>query len=598
MSILTQAVQMVSTPPGGLVYHMVLVFALGTAASLSLSHWIQFREPASGRMALAAGGMLLGRAALMAGAALAWIGVGSSEAILPPLDRGVAAITLWLLIWTLAFPRTNRPADVSVTAAVFFTGLALAISLIEWAPLAQPGAFYNSQLQETFWAGAQLAGLALGLVILLVRRPPHWGLGLAVLLPLLAGHAAHLAFPMLNSSYPGPVRLAELAAIPLVTFIAQRRAGDSLASKRPDRTRSPTNVEPGEGTATPANGPPATDPRVLLELASLAGQIGTGSLPQSIVGAVARAIPADLCLLLSAPDENDRLYIQIGFDLRRELLISPKPEYAAHAPALTAAIRKGVAIRLYSARPLAELSRLCAPLALESLGPVLLAPIPLGPQRPGAIAALSPYSQREWTADDANLLGALAAAAAEALCKHERLQELEASTQLAHPVSAVRGIADMQSAIDAALARLGNRFRSKGILLRINLPEELPQVRADPEAVSQILVDLLTNASEVSRANGEVAFTARRERSRVDGTEQEYLLLSVRDSGDGARPEAPAVGSALARVRSLVAAQGGRLRVESGWDGGNTISILLPIGNSSSPGAGRGSPPKTGLGRE
>ncbi|RPI35172.1 MAG: GAF domain-containing protein, partial [Chloroflexota bacterium] len=166
---------------------------------------------------------------------------------------------------------------------------------------------------------------------------------------------------------------------------------------------------------------------------------------------------------------------------------------------------------------------------------------------------------------------------------------------------------DLSEVIDEAVALTMTQFREKKTILRVDLPERLPQVKADRDALQQILIHLLQNACSATPSEGEISLRAR---TREDDKDQDYVLLQVADTGGGIPPEdLPRVFSRLYRndnvlisglgdtgiglsiVKSLVEAHGGRIWVDTEMGRGSTFSVLLPISNSPSSSQGkRGQP--------
>jgi signal transduction histidine kinase/ActR/RegA family two-component response regulator len=143
--------------------------------------------------------------------------------------------------------------------------------------------------------------------------------------------------------------------------------------------------------------------------------------------------------------------------------------------------------------------------------------------------------------------------------------------------------------IKAAILALGSRADQKSIRVEASFDESLTSLVADPQRLSQILVNLIANAIEFTPEGGRVE--VRLERAG------ELALIRVNDTGSGIRPEVlpklferfrqadsssvrshGGLGVGLALVKDLVELHGGQVRVESpGEKKGATFTVELPL---------------------
>jgi len=157
-------------------------------------------------------------------------------------------------------------------------------------------------------------------------------------------------------------------------------------------------------------------------------------------------------------------------------------------------------------------------------------------------------------------------------------------------------LVDLNELIDESVASCMSRLREKNIVLRMDLPVDLPNIKADRDALQQIFIHLLQNAGEATDPEGEIALVARIESQ--DHLEP-YILIQVTDSGGGIpaadlprvfsrlyRADNPLIqgvgdtGVGLSIVKTLVEAHGGRIWVDSIMGSGATFSVLLPVSNT------------------
>ncbi|MDP8923128.1 MAG: HAMP domain-containing histidine kinase [Chloroflexota bacterium] len=169
----------------------------------------------------------------------------------------------------------------------------------------------------------------------------------------------------------------------------------------------------------------------------------------------------------------------------------------------------------------------------------------------------------------------------------EDLQEL--SRAEAHQLSVPQRAVAPAGLVRAAVERIESDVAAKGLALAVDVPDDLPAVRADPDRAVQVLTNLLTNALRYTPAPGEIAVSAMRAGDMV--------RFQVRDTGIGIPPEhlphvferfyrvdksrSRALGGAgvgLTIARALVEAMGGRIWAESPGAGrGSTFTIELPL---------------------
>jgi signal transduction histidine kinase len=162
---------------------------------------------------------------------------------------------------------------------------------------------------------------------------------------------------------------------------------------------------------------------------------------------------------------------------------------------------------------------------------------------------------------------------------------------------------DMIGIIEDSITATRDQFAEKQIQLNINLPDTLPSIKGDPDALQQVMVQLLSNAFMASPNDSPVTVAAKYERRLhlpphvANGAEMsDVIFVSVRDSGGGIpaeeqkrifsrlyRADNPLVqglgdtGVGLSIARALVEAHGGRIWVESSIGVGSTFKFAVPL---------------------
>ncbi|MBV8165649.1 MAG: HAMP domain-containing histidine kinase [Alphaproteobacteria bacterium] len=147
-------------------------------------------------------------------------------------------------------------------------------------------------------------------------------------------------------------------------------------------------------------------------------------------------------------------------------------------------------------------------------------------------------------------------------------------------------------------ARLvAERVAANGLDLTVACPADLPAIRVDAPRVTQVLLNLLSNATKFTEPGGHIALTGRR-------TPTGGVAFEVSDTGRGmsageieralepfgqrdsalARHHAGA-GLGLPLARRLTELHGGTLRIDSAKGRGTTVTLALPPARSLAPAA-------------
>ncbi len=137
--------------------------------------------------------------------------------------------------------------------------------------------------------------------------------------------------------------------------------------------------------------------------------------------------------------------------------------------------------------------------------------------------------------------------------------------------------------------RLQPQFEEKGVALKVAVPSNLPDVLADQDRITQILINLVGNALQYTPSGGQVSVSANKTVGNIQ--------ISIQDTGVGIPPEhlphvftrfyrvdksrsRPGGGSGigLTIAKHFVEAHNGRIWAESPGSGlGTTFTFQIPI---------------------
>lgn len=130
------------------------------------------------------------------------------------------------------------------------------------------------------------------------------------------------------------------------------------------------------------------------------------------------------------------------------------------------------------------------------------------------------------------------------------------------------------------VGRFDALFTEKGVKLELECDKQLT-VNADPERLSQIIINLLSNALKATEKGGDVRIRAYRSPTEA--------IIEVWDNGCGIKEEdlpfiferfykaaKGGIGLGLAIVKELVQAHGGRIGVKSEYGKGSVFTVSIP----------------------
>jgi signal transduction histidine kinase len=139
-----------------------------------------------------------------------------------------------------------------------------------------------------------------------------------------------------------------------------------------------------------------------------------------------------------------------------------------------------------------------------------------------------------------------------------------------------------------ALQATQGQIEARSQKLTLNVVEGLPLVRADPARLTQILINLLSNAHKYTPEGGHIRVRAWREGDFVhcavsdtgigmSEEDQARLFTKFFRSENPVAREMPGTGLGLCIVKNLVELQGGEIAVESALNQGTTFAFTVPV---------------------
>jgi signal transduction histidine kinase len=163
-----------------------------------------------------------------------------------------------------------------------------------------------------------------------------------------------------------------------------------------------------------------------------------------------------------------------------------------------------------------------------------------------------------------------------------------------------RQTVDVNKLIKTILSQSQIQLEDRALSLELDLPTDLPPIKADPDYLRRVVSSLVSNACLASSTGGRVRVRTAQSLgssgrapdllANGDG----FVIVTVQDCGGGLSDEAlgrifdrarpsqtpPGLGesgASMAMTKTLVEAHGGRMWVESEDGVGTTISCVLPV---------------------
>jgi signal transduction histidine kinase/GAF domain-containing protein len=405
MTFLEQVFTLLTTAPGSLVYHLVLVFSTLSAFGWAFAQWRTTEFPQAKRAVTGLLLILTAQAAIFVAGGLAWQGLIDANVFLPTFDRAVTVFCLVWIIWLWAYPEPLRNADAATMLLSFLVIVAMILGILI-RQQQEANIPFNDTYQTLVWAGATLVIAIFGIIVLVTRRPNLWQNGLAMLILIATGQALDFIFPLAGGNYMGASRLFLMAAYPILLTLPQRFPTPfSLEAKRTSVVALGKDElgKIGDNQPIRERRRYSTDPKTLHALLNLAAETEPGKLNDHITRSVAQAMLSDLCFLIYIT-EGKQMVVATGYDLIREEKLDGAMLNKEAIPLLANAVLRGRPLRLPASSTSSDLKGLGDMLGLSSPGHLLNVPITSDKGHIGSLLLLSPYSNRLWSADDQTFL--------------------------------------------------------------------------------------------------------------------------------------------------------------------------------------------------
>jgi len=503
MVFLKELVELITVPPGDLVYHLVTVFAIQLILGMAFGHWNRHRnDPTSIRLLVTGLGFAIGRTLLMLVAVLDRVGVLSPNIVLPPLERFLDFVILVLAVWTFLPILERRPRlgiVLFVPVLLMATGVYAAFATL-WPQAEAQGIIYSGYWQEIVWDISAILVLLLAVVAGVIWREGDWGLAICLFALWLAGYGLQFTAPFVDSHTAGWVRLANLAALPLVAGLTYRRVlGASPIGDRDNVVRMVNVLD-------------------LVRQIEAAGDVE--SVLKLAASTVKHTLGADTVAIgLPASGSGKGVRVVALHPPTGVMLTEKEPTLlASKYPLLASAFQTGHMQRARVPRQDPTIAALYRSLGFDRPGPLLVQPLVNGSALHGVLLAGNPVSQKRWTMRDEQILQAVGAAIAASMAKSNRRESSGRGAELRKIHAEARRLARRVADLEAELEQKHQLAEELATTLRLREQQASDKNQAETEAT--IWQDEIRNLAEARTAL---------EAELADWKEKTEQLTCVRD---------------------------------------------------------------------
>lgn len=150
-----------------------------------------------------------------------------------------------------------------------------------------------------------------------------------------------------------------------------------------------------------------------------------------------------------------------------------------------------------------------------------------------------------------------------------------------------------ETIVKSGVASMHELAKQKSVSIKTEFADERRPLNADADRITQVVINLLKNAIEASRAGGEVVVSVSYPGDVSDvlfDAVQDFVIIEVRDSGLGLTEEeknkvfepffskkSGGTGLGLYVTHSIVERHGGYIYVDSEYGVGSTFTVYLPL---------------------
>jgi len=501
MSIVYETIQLILSPPGSLVYHLLILFSLEAILGMAAGAWQRRRaggsEENSFIFVAAATGMFLTRVVLIIVALRGSTEASFTATVIPPLERALDTALILLLAWALLPWRRHQGLSWFLPLfGLLSIALLFVFFLSSWQAdlAANPMLFYSGSWQESIWSTVQLFLLILIVPAFLWRRGREWGLLLAVLMILVAGNVLQLLSPDRNIHVAGWVRLAQLVAFPLLAVAVYRRVIENLRFRAHEL----------EEVSQESLGQIAGLIYLIESSQRMVAALNLEEVMSRAVREVVRLLKVDICGLIFPIDlVQGKATLAATYEPRNHGTTQPVKLTLTDHPGLEHAIRRKKPVTIDSITGAnSQLKELYVLLGSMKTGPLLIQPLMYNSTIIGALVLGNHHSQQRFTGSQQKLCQALSHQVAIAIENARRYQA--GAAELASIQAQLQKEQKKHQRVKVQLEAQIEQSQKDAAHFARRLDEAMGRAKRKHQDVERLMEQLQTTEEEQARLEAEV----------------------------------------------------------------------------------------------
>ena len=381
---LSYLTNILTRPPGNLLYHLVISLSLLLLSGLIIPKLNRKQHKSTARLVLTGCNILLIIQLVLFSVSLVEV---SPPFTLTLLESLTGALTITWLVWLF---QEDDPKFFLTGVNIFLTLALLIIGTIILILAALKDTFIPLDLDMMIisWQFGSLLLIALGMVFTIIKRSPQWTTVLCILTMLAFGHGLEIILQDSLELKLGAVRLAQMLSMPWSIAILQRFGKSEFIQEVPSQKDVPVSREKRADTKP-----------ILIEYLL---RISLQKTQQEKYNAVARALSmsvlSDICCLFQLDQRTNNLKLLSGYDLIREAYIPSRTIPTENLPHILETWRANRTLKLshlYTEGK--DVKTLMELINYSHLGNLLAYPMPSNTEQlAGGIVILSPYTNKTW----------------------------------------------------------------------------------------------------------------------------------------------------------------------------------------------------------